>query len=134
MEEQLKICRQYGIVLDDLEQKAVKLLHSKTGACIARGVFGQPDAVYDAIFWHTTGKADMTTLEKVLYIADYMEPNRDFDGVERLRHLAYTDLDKAMLLGVEMTIQEMQQRQVPLHTNTLQARDWLRQHGVTTED
>lgn len=54
--------------------------------------------------------------------------------MERLRHLAYTDLDKAMLLGVEMTIQEMQQRQVPIHTNTLQARDWLRQHGVTTED
>ena len=123
-----------AVRLDALEQKAVKLLHSKTGACIARGVFGQPDAVYDAIFWHTTGKADMTTLEKVLYIADYMEPNRDFDGVERLRHLAYTDLDKAMLLGVEMTIQEMQQRQVPIHTNTLQARDWLRQHGVTTED
>lgn len=132
--EQLDICEEYGVRLDALEQKAVKLLHSKTGACIARGVFGQPDAVYDAIFWHTTGKADMTTLEKVLYIADYMEPNRDFDGVERLRHLAYTDLDKAMLLGVEMTIQEMQQRQVPVHTNTLQARDWLRQHGVTTED
>ena len=132
--EQLDICAKYGVELDELEQKAVKLLHSKTGACIARGVFGQPDAVYDAIFWHTTGKADMTTLEKVLYIADYMEPNRDFDGVERLRHLAYTDLDKAMLLGVEMTIQEMQQRQVPIHTNTLQARDWLRQHGVTTED
>ena len=132
--EQLDICEEYGVRLDALEQKAVKLLHSKTGACIARGVFGQPDAVYDAIFWHTTGKADMTTLEKVLYIADYMEPNRDFDGVERLRHLAYTDLVKAMLLGVEMTIQEMQQRQVPIHTNTLQARDWLRQHGVTTED
>ena len=132
--EQLEICAKYGVELDELEQKAVKLLHSKTGACIAREVFGQPQAVYDAIFWHTTGKADMTTLEKVLYIADYMEPNRDFDGVERLRHLAYTDLDKAMLLGVEMTIQEMQQRQVPIHTNTLQARDWLRQHGVTTED
>ena len=132
--EQLDICEEYGVRLDALEQKAVKLLHSKTGACIAREVFGQPQAVYDAIFWHTTGKADMTTLEKVLYIADYMEPNRDFDGVERLRHLAYTDLDKAMLLGVEMTIQEMQQRQVPIHTNTLQARDWLRQHGVTTED
>ena len=133
-DEILDICEEYGVRLDALEQKAVKLLHSKTGACIAREVFGQPQAVYDAIFWHTTGKADMTTLEKVLYIADYMEPNRDFDGVERLRHLAYTDLDKAMLLGVEMTIQEMQQRQVPIHTNTLQARDWLRQHGVTTED
>ena len=132
--EQLEICAKYGVELDELEQKAVKLLHSKTGACIAREVFGQPQEVYDAIFWHTTGKADMTTLEKVLYIADYMEPNRDFDGVERLRHLAYTDLDKAMLLGVEMTIQEMEERQVPIHKNTLQARDWLRQHGVTTED
>ena len=71
------------------------------------------------------------TLEKDLQA---IALRRDFDGGERLRHLAYTDLDKAMLLGVEMTIQEMQQRQVPIHTNTLQARDWLRQHGVTTED
>lgn len=88
MEEQLKICRQYGIVLDDLEQKAVKLLHSKTGACMARYVYGQEDDIYEAIFWHTTGKADMSLLEKILYIADYMEPTRDFPGVERLRELA----------------------------------------------
>ena len=101
---------------------------------MAKYVFGECDEVCRAIYWHTTGKPDMALMEKIVYIADYMEPNRDFDGVERLRHLAYTDLDKAMLLGVEMTIQEMQQRQVPIHTNTLQARDWLRQHGVTTED
>ena len=134
LEEHLALCQQYGVELDSLERQAVKLLHSKTGACIARAVFGEPDAVYWAIFWHTTAKADMTTLEKILYVADYMEPNRDFEGVERLRALAYEDLDRALLLGVEMTIQEMQQRQVPIHTNTLQARDWLRQHGVTTED
>ena len=134
LEEQLALCNQYGVELDELEQRAVKLLHSKTGACIARAVFGEPDEVYWAIFWHTTAKADMTTLEKILYMADYIEPNRDFDGVERLRELAYQDLDKALLLGVETTIQEMKDRSLPIHKNTLQAQAWLREHGVTTED
>lgn len=126
---QLHLCEKYGIPLDDLEQKAVKLLHSKTGACIAKYIFGEPDEVYEAIFWHTTGRANMTLLDKILYMADYIEPNRDFDGVEELRRLAYTDLDQAMLLGVESTIQEMEQRGVPIHKNTLAARDWLNKHG-----
>ena len=91
----------------------------------------EPDEVYWAIFWHTTAKADMTTLEKILYVADYMEPNRDFEGVERLRALAYEDLDRALLLGVETTIQEMIDRQLPIHSNTLAARDWLTAHGVS---
>lgn len=132
-EEHIAICEQYGVPLDELERTAPKLLHSKTGACIARHVFGEPDEVYEAIFWHTTAKADMTTLEKILYVADYMEPNRSFDGVERLRQLAYRDLDKALLLGVETTVQEMRDRQLPVHTNTVQAQTWLREHGVTTE-
>ncbi len=134
LDEQLGLCRKYGVELDELEQVAVKLLHSKTGACIARDVFGEPDEVFWAIYWHTTAKADMTTLEKILYVADYMEPNRDFDGVERLRELAYRDLDKALLLGVETTIQEMKDRKLPVHKNTIQAQAWLREHGVTTED
>ena len=134
MDEQLQLCHKYGIVLDDLEQRAVKLLHSKTGACVARDVYGVSDDIYSAIFWHTTGKADMTLLEKILYIADYMEPNRDFPGVEKLRKLAYEDLDKALLLGVETTIQEMRDRRLPIHTNTLRARDWLREHGTKTEE
>ena len=134
LEEQLELCRQYGVDLDPLEQQAVKLLHSKTGACIARAVFGEPDEVYEAIYWHTTAKADMTLLEKIIYMADYIEPNRDFEGVERLRHLAYTDLDKALLLGVETTIQEMQERRLPIHQKTIEARTWLRANGVTTEE
>ena len=131
LEPQKAICTHYGVELDELEQVAVKLLHSKTGACIARDVYGEPDEVYDAIFWHTTAKDDMTLLEKILYVADYMEPNRKFEGVERLRELAYTDLDKALLLGVEMTIQEMEERKLPVHRRTLMARDWLLAHGVT---
>lgn len=80
LDDQLRLCRQYGVELDELEQQAVKLLHAKTGACIARDIFGEPDEVYQAIFWHTTAKADMTLLEKIIYIADYIEPNRDFEG------------------------------------------------------
>ncbi len=131
LEEQKACCEKYGVELDALEQRAVKLLHSKTGACIAKYVFGEPDEVYEAIFWHTTGKGNMHLLDKVIYMADYIEPNRDFDGVEELRHMAYTDLDKAMLMGVEATIEDMQQRGSPIHANTLQAQAWFRGHGVT---
>lgn len=133
LEPQLALCAQHGVELDELEQKAVKLLHSKTGACIARSVFGECDEVYNAIFWHTTAKEDMTTLEKILYVADYIEPNRDFEGVERLRELAYRDLDQALLLGVETTIEEMVERKLPIHKKTLMAQQWLRQQGVTVE-
>ena len=125
LDEQLALCRQYGVELDELEQRAVKLLHSKTGACIARHVFGEDEQVYQAIFWHTTGKADMSMAEKVIYLADYIEPTRDFDGVEPLRALAYEDIDKALLMGMEMTIEEMKQRGNPIHQNTQAARDWL---------
>ena len=134
LDAQLKLCRKYDIPLDDLERQAVKLLHAKTGACIARYVFGEPDEVYEAILWHTTGKADMTLLDKVLYMADYIEPNRDFEGVDRLRELAYTDLDRAMLLGVDATIREMEERGYLIHTNTLSARQWLLDRGVKLKE
>ncbi|MCC2258914.1 nicotinate (nicotinamide) nucleotide adenylyltransferase [Intestinimonas aquisgranensis] len=127
LDEQLALCEQYHIQLDELERVAVKLLHSKTGAAIARHVFGEPEEVCNAIYWHTTGKADMDLLSKVLYLADYIEPSRaDFEGLEELRRLAYTDMDKALLLGCELTIQDMEERGVPVHTNTLQARDFLK--------
>ncbi len=126
LEEQLSLCKKYGIMLDELEQKAVKLLHSKTGSAIARWEYGMPDAVCDAICWHTTGKADMTKLEKILYIADYMEPTRDFDGVERLRELVQVDLDAAVLLGLEMSVEDLTHRGNPVHKNTREALDFLR--------
>ena len=89
MEEQLELCGRYGIQLDELEQKALKLLHAKTGAAIARDVFGVDDEIYNAIWWHTTGHAHMTLLEKVIYLADYIEPSRNFPGVDKLRAVCY---------------------------------------------
>ena len=108
MEEQLAMCEHYHIELDELEKKALKLLHAKTGAALARDVFGADDEIYNAILWHTTGKANMTLLEKVIYLADYIEPNRDFDGVENLRKVVWEDLDKGLEMGLAMTVEEME--------------------------
>ena len=130
-EEHLKICHDTAMELDALEQETVKLLHSKSGAAVARDVFGESDAIFWAIYYHTTAKADMSLLEKIIYIADFIEPNRTFDGVEEFRVLAYENIDAALLLGVESTIDEMTQRGKVIHPNTLQARVWLREQGVT---
>ena len=126
MEEQLALCRQYGIRLDALEQQALKLLHAKTGAAIARDVFGVDDEIYRAIWWHTTGHAGMTLLEKIMYLADYIEPSRDFPGVDKLRAVCYKDLDEGLLMGLEMTIEEMTSMGNPVHHATIEARDALK--------
>ncbi len=126
MEEQLNLCARYGIVLDNLEQRTLKLLHAKTGAALAEHVFGQPEEVVSAIRWHTTGRANMTKLEKILYLADYIEPNRDFDGVERLRCFAEEDLDKAVAEGLSMTIEEMSQEGYEIHPATMAALESLK--------
>ena len=130
MAQQLALCEKYGIMLDELEQKALKLLHSKTGAAIARDVFGVADAVYDAILYHTTGKPDMTRLEKIIYLADYIEPTRDFPGVDALRKTVYEDLDKGLLMGLTMTVQEMEEMGNPVHHLTRDARDYLLKRGI----
>ena len=132
-EKQLELMAKYG-VKPDAEGLAEKLFHARTAALLAKHIYNLSDDVCSAIYYHTTGRAHMTLLEKIIYIADYIEPNRDFEGVEELRRLAYEDLDRALLLGVETTIQEMWDRRLPIHTNTLRARDWLREHGTKTEE
>ena len=126
MDEQLALCAKYGIELDELEQVALKLLHSKTGAAIARDVFGVDDEIYSAIWYHTTGRANMTLLEKIIYLADYIEPTRDFPDVDVLRKACYEDLDKGLLLGLEMSIEEMRRMGNPVHHATIEARDALK--------
>ncbi len=127
IEEQLALCERYGVELDELQRSALKLQHALTGAEVARHVYGVNDAVYEAIRWHTTGKANMSKLEKVIYLADYIEPTRDFPGVEELRRVVWEDLDRGLLMGLEMTIEEMAHWGNPVHVHTLNARDYLAQ-------
>jgi nicotinate-nucleotide adenylyltransferase len=128
LDDQLQLCRKYDIMTDNIEEQEVKLLHSKTGAAVAKGIFGVSDAVRDAIMWHTTGRADMTLLEKIIYIADYIEPTREFEGVDVLRRLAYSDLDLAVIKGLTMSIEDMRSRGVIPHLRTEEARKWLVGH------
>ena len=79
-----------------------------------------------AIFSHTTGRPGMTAFDKILYLADYMEPTRDFDGVEELRRLVWEDLDRAMILGLEMSVEDLEERGVPVHPDTLGILEELR--------
>ena len=125
LEEQLILCSKYDIITDTAEKNDAKLLHSKTGAAVAKDLFGVSEDIYDAIFWHTTGKADMSILEKIIYLADYIEPTRDFEGLEKLREAAYTDLDGALILGLEMSLEDLKERNIVPHSRTKEAINWL---------
>lgn len=124
---QLTLCREHGIILDAFFTENPKTLHALTGSFVADRIFGENEAVVNAIRHHTTGCADMNLLEKIIYVADYMEPNRDFPGVEELRHLAFTDLDGAMRLGLEMTISMLQANHARISKASLEALASLKQ-------
>ncbi len=121
VQEHLDICEQYGVELCPLERATDKLLHAKSGAALAKYVFGMDDGIYHAILYHTTARANMSLEEKLLYIADYMEPCRDFPEVGELRRLAYTDIDGAVGMGASLSVQEMLQRDKELHHDTREA-------------
>jgi len=125
LEEQLILCEKYGIIADNVEMDSKKLFHAKTGAAIAKADFGVSEDVFNAILWHTTGRSGMTLLDQIIYIADYIEPTRDFDGVEILRKLAYEDLSAAVLLGLEMSIEELAEKGIQPHNTTREAIDFF---------
>lgn len=127
---QLTLCAEYGIVLDEFSKENTKTLHALTGSLVAERIFGENSSVVDAIRSHTTGKPNMSTLEKILYVADYMEPNRDFPGVEKLRQLAYTDLDKALKTGLEMTLEMLKKNNQEISPASAEALAFLEQAGV----
>lgn len=125
-EDQLLLVDKYDILISDFERAHPKLLHAKTGAAVAKYVFGESEAVEKAIYWHTTGKADMSLMEKIIYLADYMEPTRDFPGVEELRETAFRDLDRGLLMGFDLCIAELIREKKTLCIDSLEARDYLR--------
>ena len=126
LSEQLILSEKYGIINDTYETANVKLLHAKTGAALARDLFNISDRVYSAIRWHTTGKPDMTLLEKIIYMADYIEPNRDFPGVDKLRKLAYEDLDAAMVLGLKMSLEDIRSYGAEPYEVTVSTYEWYK--------
>lgn len=122
---QLTLCKAYGKVLSAFSQKYPKTLHALTGSLVAERIFGENEKVVSAIECHTTGKGNMTMLEKIIYVADYMEPNRDFPGVDKLRHYAETDMDAALKLGLEMTLEHLKRQGAEVSPESREALEYL---------
>ena len=122
---QLTLCASYGKMLDDFSKKYPKTLHALTGSLVAERIFGENERVVSAICSHTTGKADMNLLETIIYVADYMEPNRDFPGVDRLRELAFSDIRAALKLGLEMTLEHLKNQGSEVSPQSREALDYL---------
>ena len=125
---QLTLCEAYGKILSDFSRRYPKTLHALTGSLVAQRIFGENEAVVSAIEHHTTGKADMNLLETIIYVADYMEPNRDFPGVERLRALAFSDIRAALKLGLEMTLEHLKRQGSEVSPESREALAWLGTH------
>ena len=124
-EENLQLCKKYGIVIGMEERIDPGLLHPLTGAAVALGKFGVPQEIYDAINCHTTGKPNMTLLDKMLYLSDYIEPGRAFEKVEEIRKIAYENVDDALLFGFDLEIKLNVKKGRVIHPATLHARNSL---------
>lgn len=105
--EQIRLCEKYGIFLTDSELKMPALIHAKFGAFLAEHEYGVTDReILNAIACHTTGRPDMTMLEKIIYIADYIEPNRrPIQGLKEIRTTVFQDIDRAVYLSASKTLQ-----------------------------
>lgn len=112
-----------GEKLDSMMKESKALMHSVAGMHLAEAVYGVTDPqVLSAIRWHTTGHANMTKLEKIIYLADMIEPNRKpYPGLDELRKLCMTDLDEAMHTALRMTLEHVREQEKPLHPDTLAA-------------
>ncbi|MEG1255140.1 bis(5'-nucleosyl)-tetraphosphatase (symmetrical) YqeK [Clostridium sp.] len=115
-----------GKIISNVYYKSPQLLHGVVGAYITKELFHVDDEdVLNAIEYHTTGREAMTTLEKIVYLADCIEPSRSYKGVNQLRELAYKDLDKALLKSFEDTIMYILARGSIIHVDTIKARNYL---------
>lgn len=117
----------YNIELDEYEKDNRALSHAIVGSYIARYEFNIKDnEILNAIKYHTTGKEDMTMLEKVIYMADLIEEDRSFEGVDELRDLVNKgELDKAILISLNNTIRIVIKRNQIIHPRTINARNYL---------
>lgn len=120
--EQKEYIEQNGVVLTKTELVTPRTWHQLAGALYLANALHVTDAeILDAVRFHTTGRAGMTLLEKVIYIADYISADRHYPGVDRMREKAYRNLDEAMLEGLQFTIIENVQQALPVHEDSIAA-------------
>jgi predicted HD superfamily hydrolase involved in NAD metabolism len=114
--------KELGIPVDPVEEAQPILLHAKLGVYYAvhkYGVSPEDTEVLDAIRYHSTGTADMTETAKIVFLADLIEPGRDFEGVEEIREESFQDLDKGMLLSYDNTIRYLLEDGLLIHPDAI---------------
>ena len=121
-EKQLKYMQEFGIILSDIQKKTPKIWHQMCGAAYLEHRLGIQDRdILDAVRYHTTGRAGMSLLEKVIFTADYISDDRDYDGVEELREAAFRSLEEAMLIGLSFTVEDLASQKLPIASDTFMA-------------
>ena len=125
-EKLLEICEKHNENLSDVERTNLFLLHGKAGAHIAHEKFGIKDIdILNAIRYHTTGRPNMTMLEKMVFVADYIEPNRkDAPNLEFLRQMAFRDLDQTVYLILEQTLEYLKSTNTDIDLNTVVTKNY----------
>ena len=132
-DKQLKIISDFGIIMSDVELSVKKSWHAISGAAYIRNVLHIEDAeIVDAVRYHTTGRHNMTVLEKVVFVADFISKDRDYPGVEEMRKTACKSLDRAIVEGIAFTVGELVQNREPVVPETIDAYNdavWAVRHG-----
>lgn len=124
-EELINYANMYNIRVDNILKTSPSLLHGPVGAYVAKELFNIDQDIFDSIYYHTTGKADMSILTKIIYLADYIEPTRTFPGVEKLRKISFENLNDGLILAFNNTINFVIQKNGLIHCNTIEARNYL---------
>lgn len=120
--EQLQIFSEFGIILSALEESAFKLWHAMSGACYIQNILNIKDAdIISAVRYHTTAKAGMSLLEKIIYLADFTSEDRDYEGADEMRKAVDIGLEHAMREALIFTIDDLKQKGMPVHEDTLNA-------------
>ena len=122
LDEQLKLMARFGIILTNVERSAPKLWHAMLGAAYIENVLKINDReILDAIRYHTTGRADMTLLDKILFTADFISSDRDYPGVDKLREAASISLEEVLIEGITFTVRELLEMRKAIHPDTIAA-------------
>ncbi|MCT4596578.1 MAG: nicotinate-nucleotide adenylyltransferase [Vallitalea sp.] len=131
--KKIDLCKKYNIELKIEEKKNPDLVHAKVGSVIAKHIYNINDSdIINAIAYHTTGRPNMSELEKVIYISDYIEPGRTkANNLDNIRKLARKDLDKALLAILEDTIAYLQSKNKIIDTLTIEAYEFYKLHNNT---
>lgn len=132
-DEQREYFEKNGIILTQSELESPKIWHQISGAHFTKHTLGIGDEdIINAVRWHTTGRVGMSNLEKLICLADSIEPRRDYAGVEKMRDTARTDLDKALLMSFDRLIDYIKERGLKMNETTLAARDDIKK-GIGME-